>query len=1474
MATTFRRPSLDEGRSIELYEWAKKMTFSKNGNMPHGEAGGAGNGRSVQTKKRQKKKKGKRRLSAKFILEKEVRDGDNQRGNKCIAQCNQSMEDHKILSLALFFVAFSLVFLVLPLQWLEASSRNGSSFFGEQINYRGTMFGLLCYCGILQPKLTLSILPFGGKAPKLCLLKIKIVHVHKLCLLLGLVLSSFSPLPPPAEEETVKINLAKRSNFSFGNCTILRDIPSTQNPYGPDSRENKILAMPRRAQYSKVLDYPKATMEIIDNGIEWFLFGSYEIDGLDSSNWDKTCKAEANRWAFTGFFTQCDASCQRPRFICDSACEMFKSVCPDPFVYSAEQGDPLDVNGRKSQYLELLKNIIGAPIIAGNEKLERATKAETDLFLEHAGSLMLEEITFFHSIFKSSTSGTCVPTSEIDKMPFASCYLGNGKTYESKMSNASSNVNCSAAALRLSENEARMDKTRVGGVTATNFFLSKWPGVLLIVSFYLLFLLILLQWARRPVPSKAVQSVWSLPAPLTNGQTKGFRLDLRWRITLVFFAFLSTSFAIAAFLIIYREKGVEEGDITNITYAATTCRIENITYFIIGFASLVGASVAMSSLTFSVVGLGRYKNQKQKKGQICFRMYRCWKEKTDPRGGEYFFLRILLWEISEMVVQLLGIYQFGSSRPQEYVLIALVILALNSTVTPLLLYRGISLSFKFSRTSRQAQFNNGVILFFDTCFDAMFFGLGLAYFQREEFCAFPLSSAINLTWPMIMMIRRVRKLARLIVMRKQKNNKMEGGQRISDHGGSMKSALKWQLRNSTISIDGFNETIRNLRAETPILQYLPVLCILFGFALVNVAQLLYFVAQFVSINAQCSRLLSTPLWEGSSPKITFPNGFLQPPKCSFENISIIQAAHKGVTVVPAAIEQCTSLKVLNLSENKELRALPRELMGLKDVKVADFSGTPVQHWLDASNMSLAGDIPVFIQTHLSASLEYLDVSRNQLSSLLSIKAFSQLKVLKASHNALGPSSIPASIAVSNKRLATIDLRGNPVENRLSWNSIAQAYPLDAVVSFLLRFFNGTLTHLDLSDNSFTRKHFEDLISSMPHLEMFDFSRNLKFEVSASSPLKLHLDKFLMSITTLNLAGNANINGIYSRDLMDMEIKHRTKGTVFNVVGAGINQVKINGNDVSNTNACYPKYIIDQLNKTIVNLDMSNLVFSRTEPFDFESICTLKGLGLLKLTDVSREGQIPFCIPSCWKSLPTLTSLNIDVVKLNETCYKANIGGLKQLTYAFFKQSGWQGKFPVAVPVASGFSAFRLEDTEFEGYIPPSYGNRHHLVVSTKRNTNATINLFQTKSYFTFLSLRCLSSPETTCSLFGNVSNLTIGKRAVIHETNLRGPLFAVKNNFQCLTLPLSRTHDKLGVLDVEWGMNCSNVSNVRNYKDYKTRGSFVVTEETARIGMIAKCIVRNNKNVSLLCYEVLGTEKWECHTELFLKAHNPCELIN
>ena len=210
-------------------------------------------------------------------------------------------------------------------------------------------------------------------------------------------------------------------------------------------------------------------------------------------------------------------------------------------------------------------------------------------------------------------------------------------------------------------------------------------------------------------------------------------------------------------------------------------------------------------------------------------------------------------------------------------------------------------------------------------------------------------------------------------------------------------------------------------------------------------------------------------------------------------------------------------------------------------------------------------------------------------------------------------------------------------------------------------------------------------------------------------------------------------------------------------------------------------------------------------------------------------------------------------------------------YAFFKNSGWKGTFPIAVPISES-SSLRIEDTLFEGYIPSTYGNRQHFVLSSSHNV--TISMFSTKSKFVYLSLRCLPRSGSTCLVRGNVNNLTIEKRAVLHQTHLQGPLYAVGDNFQCLTLPLPVFNGTIDNFATTWGFTCSNITDTATYSTYKTKGLFIANYRNDGIGTIAQCIVKTNTNVSLICYKVSHFKKWECQSEQFLISKNPCEVIN
>ncbi|KAK8492567.1 hypothetical protein V6N11_030791 [Hibiscus sabdariffa] len=235
---------------------------------------------------------------------------------------------------------------------------------------------------------------------------------------------------------------------------------------------------------------------------------------------------------------------------------------------------------------------------------------------------------------------------------------------------------------------------------------------------------------------------------------------------------------------------------------------------------------------------------------------------------------------------------------------------------------------------------------------------------------------------------------------------------------------------------------------------------------------------------------------------------------SFGNLQALSELYLGGNelsgVIPKSIGQLSRLILLSLSRNLIQGPLPDEMSALQNLQTLDLSFnslnlSSIPRWVaelpSLSRIFLAecgieGRIPDLLRSTASP-IQELDLSANYLTGGIPawMGSLTQLYSLNLSRNHLS-SSIPASFA-DFEVLGVLDLNSNNLTGSL-----------EHVFKIGTSFPGGSLTYIDLSDNSFTSGIEQIGVGTLERLEYLNLSHNLQEGQLPTSVAKLKALKCL------------------------------------------------------------------------------------------------------------------------------------------------------------------------------------------------------------------------------------------------------------------------------------------------------------------------------------------------------------------------------
>jgi Leucine-rich repeat (LRR) protein len=511
---------------------------------------------------------------------------------------------------------------------------------------------------------------------------------------------------------------------------------------------------------------------------------------------------------------------------------------------------------------------------------------------------------------------------------------------------------------------------------------------------------------------------------------------------------------------------------------------ENSVYGWIAFYYLItlfALKIALRQYASVVRGLYyvRQKNsetkKKQKKINVLSRWHKIYNSLFGLRVGRLFFAKQAFSEMIEVLLQFISLGQVTEDANIAFVTASLVLMLINSIVSPMLLLLHCQLNDQQRRI---------LIYAFDATLEMLYFtnnvwrgGSLIVEVETNPFVNFAIS------WPVLSIILKTRALHSILTV------------------GTRKPESSEQYLPSPPS--KHVSTAEKILARTYVER-----CI--GIAIVIVAPLcLGFVAILLYTEYyRCMSEFGPTLWNSASPIYMYKgkNINIFNPSCGYPYIEKIDANFYGpsghkrwskmLVSLPEQIRMCSNLTELNLADHN-IKSLPKGFFELKQVRTATFTNNPVHTNLSIIKYGLKGTFPQKILCdHFSESLVSITASGNVFDRIAPcIGKFTSISYIGLSDNKIAHDGFP--IEITKLKGATIEIRGNPIEKHMSWRnkfSGKGSHYLEDGIAFLKNIFPATmLQHLDLSGCDFEKKESKggeivyDLLEHFRSLEVLNVS---------------------------------------------------------------------------------------------------------------------------------------------------------------------------------------------------------------------------------------------------------------------------------------------------------------------------------------------------------------------------------------------------
>ena len=864
------------------------------------------------------------------------------------------------------------------------------------------------------------------------------------------------------------------------------------------------------------------------------------------------------------------------------------------------------------------------------------------------------------------------------------------------------------------------------------------------------------------------------------------------------------------------------------------------------------------------------------------------------KQGKWFFLKMLFWECFEVILQTVSLHTVAHEMELQYILLLSSLLLINMISTPLVLYK----SLKTASTK-----HNGTILAIDTMIDTSYFVLNIYFMSVDSLYNAPFIGSLSIAWPLFCIMMRIRSLSRLVLLNY-----------IEDERERLPSAHVHFIRGG--------DKNRNKIS----LKHFKGVCIAFSLVFIfTLIQSINIISKAIYITAKCENELGKELWKGAKPKYIFRNGVFYEPHCSYEKIKEINAAGKQIKKISPYIEKCVKLKTLNLSHNA-LNDLPRELLLMKHIETVDLEGNSVYTHVIAQNMSFSESIPPFIAQHLKDSIISLDLSNNMIQRIRDpdypISKYKKLKVLKLSNNKIGKNGLPWKITKLNDQLHIFAIDGNILSSNLNWakkrgfqtSSSGSSTNLKNAVDFLVKFFNTTLLHLNISHNGFKRNHFERITYVFHRLKSLDASYNLEMGADQIDGLRIRLTTKLKDLHYLNLRGNKRIRGISLENLAEMEKRlNAEKKNNFIINGVGIQTIRAFGKAIRIHNKTYrrselfelptrsilfPAKMLDQIKENILMFTFQNYNMLN---FTLESFCNFPkttSITIYYAETIIRESIPYLCFPACMSNLTRLTFIKLKQVNINPSCFFQNYGEMLPHIKHFYLKLADTCRHNTPCPPTKGLwpefiganpSVLVIKHFAPINQFPISYGKIPQIQLTSIQAEHVQLLMPKEWKRFDFIEISIYGNRTTNMS----VSHLEIMNASKLNSLKqLTGPLFRVGPDFSCVQLYGGNHNNSANAakhFQNDWNVTCNLITDPEFLSDRNNRAKLMhkETDMAKMINCSLPTIISNTTSlkpyVPVICSllhrrsqrDVTIYDWWECFSESFFRRDNlQCEISN
>ena len=514
------------------------------------------------------------------------------------------------------------------------------------------------------------------------------------------------------------------------------------------------------------------------------------------------------------------------------------------------------------------------------------------------------------------------------------------------------------------------------------------------------------------------------------------------------------------------------------------------------------------------VSHAKKKKKRRKKTIMCLQLYKSYQNLFSLSRGRFAFVKIAATEAWEVLLQFLGFATMCQTSHVSYTIVALGLLFLNITISPLLILNHDRIDIwaseqwrnRFSLASFDQLVNdNGdkwgriAVSGFDSLIDLGFLFnniLGMTLWNvDEEYVNVEWEVNMSIIWPAMSIGLRMRSIKRALI-------------RTVSRLERTRSELKLKTgvsRRFGMSANTLEQIQRKLEMAKRVAVTIVVLM-----GTVGIGTITY---NLVGVSYNCSREMTPVLWDKAQPKKMFQKGIWELPSCGYGSIkTIVVPPHSNVQEIPEIIGECKNLAQLELPYNG-IKSLPKGLLKLQKVSLLNLEGNPAGKKLYIDDIEIYSihsktprdhEFPTKIMCdHLKDSLVEISAKANRIKHVNKcIKNFKRLRLLNLENNLLGSTALPNEFFHLGDGVRYF-FGGNPIAHNVSfanWNICSKTNSpvscknenkkLEKIVAFIKSNFHQSMEHIDLSGNMVVNGLVvRDVLDNCTRLKRLDVSNN-------------------------------------------------------------------------------------------------------------------------------------------------------------------------------------------------------------------------------------------------------------------------------------------------------------------------------------------------------------------------------------------------